>query len=451
MARSGRPNILFLIPDQHRWDFMESNPGMPVRMPSIERLAQRGVRFQQAIVNSPLCAPSRACLASGRHYHRTGVQDNLQDYPLDLSTFYQALRTSGYRGGGVGKFDLHKNTSDWGLDGKRCLDEWGFTDGVDNEGKWDMIWNCADSPKGPYSKYLHDRDLMQAHVADFGHRSHGEDHANYGYTTPSPLPEEAYSDNWLTENGLTALREFPEDAPWFLQVNFTGPHEPNDITARMHARWRDVEFPDAHQNTQHGPEFHNRVRQNYSAMLENIDRQCQQLIDAVAARGELDNTLIVYSSDHGEMLGDHDLWAKTHPHQASIAVPLIVAGPGVRQGVQSDALVNLIDLAATFLDYGDVGQMPDTDAISIRPTLQRTSPTHREFVFSGMTMPGGGQDWDLVWDGRYKLVLRRNGDPLLYDLQTDPREDINLAPAAPPELDRLQTVLKAELARIGAD
>jgi len=428
---------------------MEPTPGMPVRMPNIEALAGRGLRFQQAIVNSPLCAPSRACLASARSYRRTGVQDNLQDYPLDLPTFYQRLRAGGYHVGGVGKFDLHKNTSDWGLDGRRCLDDWGFTDGIDNEGKWDMIWNCAESPKGPYSKYLHDRDLMQAHVADYESRTHGDDHANYGHTGPSPLPEDAYSDNWLTENGLATLRDFPADAPWFLQVNFTGPHEPNDITERMHARWQDVEFPDAHRNTQHDHYFHNRARQNYTAMLEHIDRQCGRLIEAVAARGELDNTLIVYTSDHGEMLGDHDLWAKTHPQQASIAVPLIVAGPGVRSGVKSDALVNLIDLSATFLDYAGAGQLPDTDALSLRPTLEGASATHRDFVFSGMTTPGNEHDWDLVWDGRHKLVLQRNGDPLLFDLQSDPHEDTNLATSPSSELDRLTTILAAELNRLG--
>ena len=226
MATTGRPNILLLIPDQHRWDFMETTLGLPVRMPNLEELAARGIRFNQAIVNSPLCAPSRASLASTRNYHRTGVEDNFQDYPLDLPTFYQALRTAGYRTGGVGKFDLHKNTSDWGPDGKRCLDEWGFSDGVDNEGKWDMVWNCADEPKGPYSEYLHGRDLMAAHVADMETRAPGTDeHRNYGQTAPSPLPEEAYSDNWLTEHGLGTINGFPTDTPWFLQVNFTGPHE----------------------------------------------------------------------------------------------------------------------------------------------------------------------------------------------------------------------------------
>lgn len=461
MATVGRPNILFLFPDQHRWDYFEDDPGSPVRMPNMARLAERGTRFHQAIVNSPLCAPSRACLASGRSYRRTTVLNNSQDYPLDLPTFYQGLRTAGYRVGGVGKFDLHKNTPGWGLDGKRCLDEWGFTDGIDNEGKWDLIRNCADAPKGPYSRYLHNHDLMEAHLSDFIKRVHSENHENYGYTDPTPLPDKAYSDNWLTENGLAALREFPTDAPWFLQVNFTGPHEPNDITQRMHDLWQGVDFPNAYQNSQHDHDFHNRVRQNYAAILENIDRNCQRLIDAVASRGELENTLIVYSSDHGEMLGDHNLWGKTHPNQASIAVPLIVAGPGVGQGLRSNALVNLIDLAATFLDFGQAQQLPESDAISLRPSLEGTSAEHRNAVFSGMTLPPRAwqgtalgalqQDWDLVWDGRYKLVRHGDGKLLLFDLESDPQEESNLVEAVPTEADRLHSALLGELSRIGRD
>ena len=448
MATTGRPNILLLIPDQHRWDFMETTPGLPVRMPNVEELAARGIRFNQAIVNSPLCAPSRASLASTRNYHRTGVEDNFQDYPLDLPTFYQALRTAGYRTGGVGKFDLHKNTSDWGPDGKRCLDEWGFSDGVDNEGKWDMVWNCADEPKGPYSGYLHGRDLMAAHVADMETRVPGTDeHRNYGQTAPSPLPEEAYSDNWLTEHGLGTINGFPTDTPWFLQVNFTGPHEPNDVTARMHARWQGVEFPEAHRNTQHNRDFHNRARQNYSAILENIDRQIGRLLEAVAARGELDNTIVVYSSDHGEMLGDNDLWAKTHPNQGSIAVPLVVAGPGVQKGVKSDALVALIDLAGTFVDYAGATLPPGSDALSLRPTLEGTATTHREHVFSGMTREGTTLDWDLVWDGRYKLVIHRQADDELFDLDNDPFENDNIIDSAPDVAARLRELLEIELAR----
>ena len=174
-------------------------------------------------------------------------------------------------------------------------------------------------------------------------------------------------------------------------------------------------------------------------MLENIDRQVGAYLSAVAARGEQDRTIVVYSSDHGEMLGDHELWGKTVPHQPSIGVPFIAAGPGIGHGAVSEALASVHDLAATFLDYAGLSVPAAMDSRSLRPLLQGNRSTHRDYVLSGLL------DWDLVWDGRYKLVLSREGGPKLYDLDADPWEDENIAADAPGELARLHGLLRAEL------
>ena len=453
MATTTRPNILFLFPDQHRWNFMESTPGMPVRMPNVEALARRGVRFQQAIANSPLCAPSRATLASGRNYRRCRVTNNTTDYPLDQPTVYQHLRDAGYRVAGVGKFDLHKVTPHWDLDGQRCLNEWGFTDGIDNEGKWQGVLTGEHRPRGPYFKYLHDRDLVRAHAQDFHRRGRPNRRAtNYATTWPTPLPEEAYCDNWIGAQGVRVLGELPSDQPWFMQVNFTGPHDPMDITQRMYARWTDVDFPGPIANTQHGPEFHNRVRRNYAAMIENIDRLVGELLEAVARRGELDNTLVIYTSDHGDMLGDHDFWEKCRYQQASLAVPLVIAGPGVAAGATSDALVAINDFTATFLDCAGAGPLPGMDGRSLRPVLADPTIPHRDVVFSGVTYDYPAQqvdlDWDLAWDGRYKLIQdRKAGRTLLFDLEDDPEELVDISAGRPEVVGRLSPLLDAELAR----
>src|SRR5919108_1032811 len=201
-SRGERPNVLFFLPDQHRPDWVPwpvpGWPEVPVRMPNLAGIATRGVRLTRALCPSPLCAPSRACLASGREYDRCGVPNNHVDYPLDQPTYYQALRAAGYRVAGVGKFDLHKATLDWGLDGGHLLPEWGFTEGIDNEGKLDAIRSGASAPQGPYMAYLHARGLAQAHVADFRRRVRIGPSA----THPTPLPDEAYCDNWVASNGL---------------------------------------------------------------------------------------------------------------------------------------------------------------------------------------------------------------------------------------------------------
>ena len=222
-------------------------------------------------------------------------------------------------------------------------------------------------------------------------------------------------------------------------VNFPGPHEPMDVTASMRSSWEAVDFPGPRHTSEFDRVTHRRIRQNYAAMLENTDRQVGAFLSAAAARGEQDRTIVMYSSDHGEMLGDHELWGKTVPQQTSIGVPFIAAGPGISCGAVSAALASVHDLAATFLDYAGLTVPVDMDSRSLRPLLQGDRNTHREYVLSGLL------DWDLVWDGRYKLVLSRQGGPRLYDLETDPWEDENIAADAPAALARLQGLLRAKL------
>jgi arylsulfatase A-like enzyme len=438
-AAQTRPNILLLFPDQHRFDWTGANPRVPVRTPNLNALARRGARFTRALTASPVCAPSRACLAAGKEYDHCRVPGNGYDYPLDQTTYYSLLRDRGYHLAGCGKFDLHKATLDWGLDGKRLLKEWGFSDGIDSAGKRDAIRSGADAPKDPYMAYLHQRGLAATHVEDFRRRKQPS------ATFPTPLPEEAYCDNWIGNNGLELMRRFPHGKPWHLAVNFTGPHEPWDITRRMEERCRKVSgFPQPNGSREYPPETHQAIRQNYSAMVENIDRWAGLFLDELQKRGELENTLIVYSSDHGEMLGDHDRWGKSVPYQASVGVPLYVAGPGVRPGLVSDALVSVMDLTATFLDYAGLPTPQEMDSRSLKPLLEGNTRLHREYVLSGLGA------WRLVWDGRYKLIqgfaLERPGQarlgardlpPLLFDLESDPLENVNLAAKAKGEVERL--------------
>lgn len=428
-AAARRPNILLFFPDQHRFDWTGANRAIPVRTPNLDALARRGVTFTRAVVPSPVCAPSRACLASGKEYDRCRVPSNGHDYPIGQTTYYELLRDSGYHVAGCGKFDLHKKTEDWGLDGKRLLPELGFSDGIDNAGKRDAVRSGEVTPKDPYMAYLHQRGLARLHADDFRRRK------KYAETFPTPLPDDAYCDNWLARNGLELMRRFPARKPWHLVVNFTGPHPPMDITSSMEKRWRGVRFPGPHNNTDLSSETHTAIRQNYAAMIENIDRWIGVYVEELRKRGELDQTLIVFSSDHGEMLGDHNRWGKSVPYQPSIGVPLVAAGPGVKRG-SSDALVSIMDLAATFLDYAGLRTPADMDSRSFRALLEGRTHAHREYVLSGLGR------WRMVWDGRYKLITGyQGGSPILFDLERDPLEDQDIAGEAPSHVKRLMPLL----------
>lgn len=430
-----RPNILFFFPDQHRHDWVGTNPNIPVSTPHFNALAKNGVLFRNAYCPSPLCAPSRACLASGKEYHRARVKDNSIDYPIDQRTFYTMLRESGYHVMGCGKLDLHKRSDIWGIDGKTLTNEWGFSDAIDNAGKWDAYNSGREKPRDPYMNYLHKNNLVQIHVDDLAKRRGKNSKATFA----TELPDHAYCDNWIAEQGLGLIRNSPEDKPWFIQINFTGPHDPFDITQNMEKGCRGVDYPQPNRSTQFDAKTHNAIRQNYSAMVTNIDRWLGVYIEELKKRGEYENTIIVFSSDHGEMLGDHDLWAKTKPHQPSVGVPMAMAGPGIKQGLDTDALVSLIDLTATYLDYAGLDVANEMDGKSLRHLLTGKTDSHRDVMFSAL------RNWRCAYDGQYKLVegYYPGDEPWLFDIGEDPNENFNIAGKAPNLVKKLQDALRS--------
>jgi choline-sulfatase len=466
-----RPNILLLFPDQWRFDWMSGTTGLPIRTPNLDRLAKNGIRLMNNIVASPLCAPSRACLASGRVYDRCGVPSNGADFPYaSIPTFYGMLRKSGYQVLACGKMDLAKHSDFWGVDGKWHVTDWGFSDAINNAGKFDQLSGykkAGDKPADPYLIFLQKEGTIQEHLADFRIRSQ----KGYKATFPTPLPDDQYCDNWLSGNGLSLLNAAPKGKPWFLQVNWTGPHNPEDITKRMEGTVRGRSMPPVNGIDKYDDPTNLAIRQNYTAMCENIDREIGTYLNWLEKTGQVENTLIVFSSDHGEMLGDHGRWGKTVPYHPSACVPLIVSGPGVQKGVVSDALTSHIDLTATSLDYAGLSIPSTMDGKSLRPLLEGQTSKHRDVVFSALGK------WRMVYDGRYKAVInfnaeanegqahgsghgKENGEEstgddgngknagarglpsIVWDRSIDPEEKNNMAASAPEPAKRLLGMLK---------
>lgn len=191
---------------------------------------------------------------------------------------------------------------------------------------------------------------------------------------------------------------------------------------------------------------HQAVRRNYAAMVENLDRWVGEYLEELDARGELADTVVVFASDHGEMLGDRGQWYKRSPYRSSAGVPLVAAGPGVESRGVVDEPASVLDLHATFLDYAGVDPGP-VDSRSLRPYLAGETDSHRAVAHSGLG------PWRLAVDGRYKLVrgydpgrsaneqvsaadawdeaevkyALRDRDPILFDLAADPDETENVA------------------------
>lgn len=435
-----RPNILLLFPDQHRPDWLGCLGRVPVRTPHLDALAARGLHCRRTYCTSPLCAPSRASLAGGMRPHQLGVNDNGQDFPTDRVTFYQLLRDSGYRVGAVGKTDLHKATHQNGPDGwTERMGKLGFTETVDSAGKWDAVNHCRPTPHDPYTRYLAEQGLLEVHLDDFARRRAGRPKPS---AWPTPLPQSAWTDEFVGRAGLDMLSHFPREAPWFLQVNFPSPHEPFDAPAEYLSRYDGVEFPGPFDpDDRQTAAEHQACRRNYAAMVEAVDEWCGRFIRLVAERGELDQTLVVYASDHGEMLGDHGRWGKSVYYEPSMGVPLLAAGPGVSgAGRVSEALVELPDLGPTFLELAGLEPPQEWEARSLRRVFAGETDEHRDFALS--VLPGHRA----ICDGRYKLIYRDGQIPALFDLDSDPHETTNVTDQVPEVLTPLLQQLGEEMA-----
>ncbi|MBD3352145.1 MAG: sulfatase-like hydrolase/transferase, partial [Candidatus Lokiarchaeota archaeon] len=262
--------------------------------------------------------------------------------------------------------------------------------------------------------------------------------------------DQDYGDNWIGRQGVRLIQNAPNNKPWFLVVNFNGPHSPMDVTKSMRERWRDViSFPMPVDSDIFTEEENIGIRQNYSAMVENIDSWIAKFKQEIERRGESNNTIIVYASDHGEMLGDHNRKNKCVPWQGAVNVPLVIAGPNIENQEEIKHPVSLIDLYATFLDIAGVQIPKGVDSVSLKPVLERKKKVSERFVRSGLW------NFRVVIRDKYKLVVgyrptktwknevkiflkglirgqhhkkvRENKPIMLFDLANDPDELNNIA------------------------
>jgi arylsulfatase len=435
MASPERPNLLLIMADQHRFDFLGCAGAPFVRTPNIDRLAARGMQFTHCCTNSPICAPARIALATGLQPTRTGALKNTSYLPRRIPTYYQHLRDHGYRVGCAGKLDLAKPDRYNGLSGDRpCSFMWGFTHPYECEGKAHAATSAT--PIGPYTKYLQDHGLLQKFYDDY--RTRNKDGWIRGVAKDSVLPTEHFEDSFIGRHATNWIKNVSDEFPWHYFVSFVGPHDPFDPPTEYADRYRNASIPPAI-----APELNSKpgwlkgrqkkatadeilvARRQYCASIELIDDQIGKILDVLEQRKMWDNTYVVFSSDHGEMLGDHGLFTKHVAYEASLRVPLIVAGPGIAAGKTSDALVELIDINPTLCELAGTNPQDHIDARSFAPLLRNQAITHRDSIISAE------YNYRCYRTDRYKLIENSNDMSEVYDLQTDPHELNNLAESDP--------------------
>lgn len=434
IVRSDGPNILLIMSDQHRADWLSCAGANWVKTPNIDNLAERGVRFRKAACDSPVCAPSRSALASGQRCSTIGVLSNHHLYPLGVPTYYQALRAAEYRVGCVGKTDLHKIDHWEGTQGNRpIMYHLGFTDPMETEGK-QSAGRYAMQGVCPYTHYLVQNGLAKIFHDDYERRS------PIWSSGDSVLPLHAYHDDFVGRNACRFLQTVTDGNPWHYFVSFVGPHNPWDAPKEYSSRYRPEDMPAERairDEMQDKPKIHRgrhdehsrdlteerlaAAMLHYSGMVTLIDDYVGRFAAILKDRGLLERTVIIYSSDHGEMMGDHGMFAKSTYFEQALRIPLLIAGPGIRPGRPTNALVQLSDLAPTILELAGVGRPGDIQSQSLVPILRGEADGARECQVSELV------DSRMLFDGRYKYVENDHDQSELYDIQEDPCELRNLA------------------------
>ncbi len=436
---SDRPNILWLCTDQQRFDTIQSLGNPLVRSPNVDRLVEEGVTFTQAYCQSPVCAPSRASFLTGRYPRTTGCRQNGQMIPENEVLISRMLADVGYRCGLAGKLHLAS-----------CSD--GKVEARIDDGYHDFHWSHHPQPdweENAYTQWLKSKGQTWEELYT-GRAT--------GYVKEG-IPAEYHQTTWCAETTIDFIKA-NQGQPWFFSFNCFDPHHPFDPPAEYLQKYKPADMPlpktgpnapDSKSSFQeldsvwahNSPgEFHTgamtdndrrEVTAAYYAMCELIDHQVGRIMAALENTGQRENTIVVFMSDHGEMLGDHGIYFKgPHFYDEAVCVPLVVSWPKrFQSGLQVSGLTELVDLVPTFLEACDVAVPNRVQGRSLIPHLTGAADPskHRDFVYCEYLNSWTHSDayGTMLRTETEKIVVYHGTDQgELYDLESDPDEFENL-------------------------
>jgi arylsulfatase len=436
-----RPAILLITADQLRRDALGCYGNQVVPTPSLDRLAESGTVFDRAYTASPWCLPSRASLLTGRYPRNHGAYSNFRDRSLssEIPNLYQEFGRAGYTVGHIGK--CHYAPVPYGeTKPDRTLPYDSFRDyylglGIEylalQDDKQVSVWFYDD-----YTRELETAGLLE----DYRHAVWDREARK---VFPFPGPAEWHPDSWVGRKACEWIEEYDDSRPFFGWVSFSGPHfpfdPPEDYLVRVDQsqlgephvdpeEWEDsgrLHYQSFHGPAQgriegggyheRDPEFWRRLRQHYMANVALIDDHVGAILTAAEARFG-DNLVVLFTCDHGEMLGNHGFWGKNRcAYDDVLHVPLVLRRPGDHQpGTRTDRLTSLVDVFPTLLEAASIAPS-DHDQVD----GQALDSDGHQYVFAE------GEGFLTVTDGRHKLLIAHYDDTIyteLFDLETDPHE-----------------------------
>lgn len=436
------PNVLLITSDQHN-PFVCGYAGDPlVETPALDTLAADGVVFGAAYTNNPICMPARASLATGRYGSSIGSYDNGSPYRGgdQAPSFGHRARAAGCVAITFGKLHFDPD-GDSGFDTRFPLQA--------KRGYGGAIQGWARGSARPTT-------IMTSHALD---------------ARPGPSEYERY-DRHTTESACRWLvADAPRDTPWVAHVSYAHPHypyrapagtaPPDHVEVPLPPAWARRDWPrnpelDEHRRLMGYDERPlteaelRRLRWVYSGMVRFVDDQIGRVLDALAASGQADHTIVVYTSDHGDMLGSHGFLMKSLLYDGSARVPMVVRGPGVDPGRHCGTAVSLVDVYPTVLDALDVARADDDHDLpgTSLLTVAGTADDARRAVFSEYHGPSSTAASYLIRRGRWKYIRHeREATPAqLFDIEADPDELVDRA--ADPAMADLIADLDGKLCRI---
>lgn len=419
-----KPNIVLILADEHRADCLGAYGNEDIKTPNLDELATDGVVFDQAFCSSPLCAPSRYSILTGLYPHQHLGWDNRSSIPSHLPTFARSLQHNGYRTQAIGKMHLTPTYLDVGFDEMQLAEQNGLGRFEDDYHRELRTNNWIDK-----------LDLMDQ-VDEF-RKDAPEWYWDAFGAVESDLPEQVHSTSWIGRKALESVEKWQDNGN-LMVLSFVKPHHPFDppkpwsqmydpSQLRLLPGWTDT-LSDVDRNFHPGFFPHQSLTETslrqvmamYYATISHVDFYVGELIRLLKQRRMYDNTLIIYSSDHGEYMGFHHLLLKeNHMYDPVVRIPLIIKPiGGTVPPVDGSQLVSNVDLANTIL--GQAGLEPIMESAGMDLMAPHAS---REFVVSEEL---NGRQY-MVRTVRLKLILQRDASKnMLFDLQSDPSERHNV-------------------------
>ena len=452
-----QPNILWICTDQQRSDTIQAWGNDHIRTPVLNCLAAHGVSFLNTYCQSPICTPSRGSFLSGQYPAATLIHRNGQEgFARDITLVTKRLAQAGYVCGLIGK--LHLTAAELGME-VRTDDGYSF-----------MEWSHHPYPQAPeyndYVTWLQEQGIDPSDLFPKTQQAYS-----------AGIPEEYHQTHWCAVKAMEFIGK-QKDEPWLLSINMFDPHPPMDPPETYLQRYdhENIPFPIfCETDIEHQKKFRGLDQQStfatdprtvnpvetvsdlpselaaclppkhidsrklisaYYAQIEFIDYEIGRVIDYLEEIGELGNTVIIFHSDHGEMLGDHGLYFKgARFFESLVKVPLIISNPGtLLENVRSDALVELVDITPTILDLCHIEISKEVQGASLVPILtgERDPQRHKDSVFCEFNDALGpktisnehkGTHGIMYYDGHYKISVYDTGNVgELYDIWNDPNE-----------------------------